>query len=150
MAARAVNVDMVFGQRLKLAMTARGATNAHIAKALDVGVGQVVRWRRGELPEPLRIPLLEDVLDLPAGWLEPGQVQDTASGPLTVPRKPPSSPPEPRSGATPREKALLSRLRFLADQIKAYQMYHRPPSPEVLAEWLEVVGDFEELKNGET
>jgi transcriptional regulator with XRE-family HTH domain len=54
-------------------MTAGGISARQLAMLERVGFGTVSRWRRGELPDDLRLPSLAGNLTVRLNWLKSGQ-----------------------------------------------------------------------------
>lgn len=73
MGKRRVQSDSAFGHRLKLAMSLVDMEAGQLAKLEGVGSGTVSRWRRGELPNELRLPRLAAALRVRLEWLKSGQ-----------------------------------------------------------------------------
>lgn len=70
---RSVRSDVEFGKRLRVAMAEAGVSATDLAKNQGVRVQTVSRWRRGELPDDLRLPALADLLRVSLNWLKTGQ-----------------------------------------------------------------------------
>ena len=97
---RRVQRDLEFGRRLKQAMSAEDMEAGKLAELEGVGDGTVSRWRKGELPNDLRLPRLAGHLRVREEWLRTGQEPMRAApnhngvshAPMTV-REPPASTP---------------------------------------------------------
>jgi transcriptional regulator with XRE-family HTH domain len=158
---RAVRMDAAFGGRLKQAMVRRGVRPAELAKALEVGQGTVSRWRRGECPSDLRLEKIAGYLRVSGEWLmrgvgeieteskAPGSPVEARSGDRTAPRS--SVPGRRREDIELRAAAIrhaAGRLDVIARLIQAYRDAGRPASPDVLAEWLDILAS--DVVNGFT
>ncbi|MBK8006735.1 MAG: helix-turn-helix transcriptional regulator [Gemmatimonadetes bacterium] len=70
---RVVRTDPEFGKRFRLAMEYAGVAPGDLAEAEHVRPQTVSRWRRGELPDDLRLPRLAALFRVEAEWLRTGQ-----------------------------------------------------------------------------
>jgi transcriptional regulator with XRE-family HTH domain len=132
-----VNRDEGFGLRLREAMRAAGIRPGELARRCGVHPVTVARWRRGELPDDLRLPQLAECLGIPLEWLKTGQGASNLSGGSPVP--PPS---------LDYLESLRARLGFFRDQFKAYRALGISPSQQVLAEWQDLLADLDDLPPG--
>lgn len=120
--------DEGFGTRMRESMDAARLRPGELARVCGVHSVTVSRWRRGELPDDLRLPQLAQCLGVAVEWLKTGQ------GPRTV--------PAPTWLGTDHRASLLARLQFLYDQFKAYRDAGLSPEPEALATWMEVSAEL--------
>lgn len=82
---RNVRNDPIFGRNLKAAMKACGVNATWLAGQAGVKAGQVYRWRRGELPDELRLPKIAHALQTTIADLYPdGSAGPTVAKPATV------------------------------------------------------------------
>lgn len=72
---RGVRTDPEFGKRFRLAMEYAGVSPGDLAQVERVRPQTVSRWRRGELPDDLRLPRLAERFRVDVEWLRTGQGQ---------------------------------------------------------------------------
>ena len=69
--------DEGFGRRLVEEMERAGIRPTRLARDEGVDKGSVSRWRKGEIPGPLRLPRLATRLGVSVNWLKMGEGERT-------------------------------------------------------------------------
>jgi transcriptional regulator with XRE-family HTH domain len=85
---RQVRTDPEFGRRFRLAMESAGVSPGQLAEEEKVRPQTVSRWRRGELPDDLRMPRLARRFRVSEGWLRSGEGTGGGHPPAGAPGAP--------------------------------------------------------------
>ena len=141
-----VHRDEGFGARLREAMSRAGVRPGDLARTMGVHPVTVTRWRRGELPDDLRLPQLASCVGVALMWLKSGEGPQIAVGRDRAPL----TPIVAETGRTEagRLRHLTARLAFLRDQLRAYRDLGQSPPPPVLEEWLRLTAEPDEAPGG--
>jgi transcriptional regulator with XRE-family HTH domain len=141
---RSVRMDLEFGERLREAMARRRVAPGRMAHDLEVAPQTVSRWRRGECPDDLRLPEIATYLRIALDWLKRGVGDIEPKVPTTGDHTAQRAPSAGRRREDLELRALAiqhaaGRLDVIARLIQAYRDAGRPASPDVLAEWLDIL-----------